>query len=362
MKPRCVAVIGILVGVCCAALGEVHVWTDTEGRAAEAEFAGLEGDTLILQKGSKTLRVPLSNFSEEDQAYAHGQAEMAKAERERMEQERAEKMQSLLGLRYNVAINERRWADWEDYYTKSICRYTMKNFFEYERSIVNVWSKGVFVSAEEAVRPSGYAPTMTTYCPDDYDGTQPYGVYLHISPGGGAINPDDGYQKMMKKYRLIYASMNGTSNDDADMRRLAITLDALAQLRKDFNVDENRVYVGGTSGGGAEATMAAFLYPDDFCGSLNSVRNFFVRSEGGLPFAKSSDITKSARKKIPFAFISGPGDPNYPYMPETEKSFLGHRFCAKFFDIPGMNHETASAETFDRVMEWIEDNNPRLQH
>ena len=42
---------------------------------------------------------------------------------------------------------------------------------------------------------------------------------------------------MMKKYRLIYASPNGTSNDDADMRRCAIALDALAQLRKTYKVE-----------------------------------------------------------------------------------------------------------------------------
>ncbi len=360
MKPRCVVAIVMLAGVCGIALAEVHVWTDTEGRTARAEFVGLEGDTLILQKGSKTIRVPLANFSEEDQAYAHEQVEKAKAEQERLAKERAEKLVSLKGYHTNVAIKERRWADWEDYYDESICGDDMKDFFEDERSIVDLKSKGVFVSVEEAVRPSGCAPTMTTYCPEDYDGTQPYGIYIHISPGGGAINPDAGYQKMMQKYHLVYASMNGTSNDDADMRRLAITLDALAQLRKDYNVDENRVYVGGTSGGGAEATMAAFLYPDDFCGSLNSVRSFSVTSSSCLPFASGSDISKSARKKLPFAFISGPGDMNYPYMPDKEQNFLDNGFKAKFFDIPGMNHETASAETFDMVMVWIEDKNPRL--
>lgn len=360
MKRWCVVAVGIVVGVCCIAVGEVRTWTDNEGRTAQAEFVGLDGDTLMLRKGSSTMRVPLSAFSEGDQQYVREQVEKSKEDEQRKARENAEKTTSLKGLRYNVAIKERRWANWKDYYEKSLCGKKMMKFFEKERSIVDVEERGVFVSVQEAVRPSGYAPSMTTYCPDDYDGTKPYGVYIHISPGGGAINPDAGYQKMMKKYRLIYASPNGTSNGESDMRRLAITLDALSQLRKDYKLDENRIYVGGTSGGGAESTTAAFLYPDDFRAALNSVRSFYVTGSSCLPFADASDISKAARYHQPYAFISGPGDNNYPYMPATEQSFLDNGFRAKFFDIPGMGHDTASSETFDMVMEWVEKKNPKL--
>ena len=353
-------VAALLLGSCCIAFGEVRIWTDLEGRKAEAEFVGLEGDTLILKKGSKTIRVPLESFSAEDQEYANTADERAVAEKVRLEKERAEKMQAMLGERKNVPIVERRWADWKDYYDESLCGSAMRKFFKDERSIVDVANKGVFVSVEEAVRPEGYAPTMTVYCPKAYDGTQAYGVYIHISPNSGPINPGSDHQKMMDKHKLIYASMSGTSNDEADMRRLAITLDALAQLRADYHVDENRIYVGGTSGGGAEATMAAFLYPDDFRGSLNSVRSFAVDSVNCLPFADKSDISKAAKNKQPFAFISGPNDFNYDYMPGTEQNFLDYGFRAKFFDIPGMGHDTASASTFDTVIQWVEKNNPRL--
>ncbi len=360
MKLRNIIAIGILVGVCSLAAGEARIWTDQEGRTATAEFVGLEGETLILKKGARTIRVPLANFSAEDQEYVHTQIEKAEAERERSEKERRETIQSLLGLIHNVAIKERRWENWKDYYTESVCGEEMLDFFENERSIVDVKDKGVFVSAKDAVRPADYAPTMTTFCPEDYDGIKPYGVYIHISPGGGCIPPDNGYQEIMKKYRLIYASPNGTSNDEADMRRLAITLDALAQLRKSYEVDENRIYVGGFSGGGAEATMAAFLYPEDFRAALNSGRGFSLTANYCLPFAVRKEIRSVQKYKQPYAFISGPNDIAYNFMPNTVDNFKEHRFVAHFFDIPGMGHETAPAEAFDEVMEWVEEENPRL--
>jgi predicted esterase len=357
---RRVVGVGLVVGLCFAVFGEMHTWTSLDGKTAVAEFQALEDGTLVLQKGTKTIRVPLAQFSDEDQAYVHQLLADAKVEQEHLRQARLEKMQSLLGLNRGVEITERRWANWEDYYTESICGLKMLRFFKNERSIVDVADKGVFISVEDAVRPPDYAPTMVRYCPSDYDGEEKLGVYIHIAASKKAVSPSGGYQKMMDKYRLVYASPDGSSNAESDMRRCALALDALAQLRKDFDVDENRIYIGGTSGGGAESTFATFLYPQDFRAAFNSVRSFSLTSSSCLPFADDSDIRKAGKNQQPFAFISGPGDFNYEHMPRTEQSFRDHRFVVRFFDVPGMKHQMASPETFERVIEWVEANNPRL--
>lgn len=148
--------------------------------------------------------------------------------------------------------------------------------------------------------------------------------------------------------------------NESDMRRCALALDALTQLRKDYNVDENRVYIGGTSGGGAESTFATFLWPQDFRAAFNSVRGFELTSSSCLPFADESDMRAASKNQQPFAFVSGPQDFCYKSMPGSEQNFRDHGFVVRFFDIPGMRHETASPETFDPVMAWVEANNPRL--
>lgn len=357
---RYIVVMGVVAGFCCSALGEPRTWTNRNGKTAVAEFQALENGTLVLKKGSKTIRVPLENFSEEDQAYVRLQLEELKAGQDRLALERRDKLQTLLGLNTGVSIAERRWDDWRDYYTESLCGKKMMEFFENERSIVDERSKGVFVSAEHAVRPPDYEPVMATYCPSDYDGMEKLGVYIHISPGDDAAVLSADYQEILGKHRLVYASPKGAGNDKADMRRCALALDALAQLRKDYKIDENRIYIGGTSGGGAESTFATFLYPQDFRASLNSVRSFSLTSSGCLPFADQSDIRKASKNQQPFAFISGPDDFNYKHMPRTEQSFRDHHFVVRFFDIPGMGHENVSPETLNLVLEWVEANNPRL--
>jgi len=275
-------------------------------------------------------------------------------------QERSGTLRDLLGLRRDVSIAERRWGHWKDYYTESVCGEKMMEFFANARSIVDVPRKGVFVSVEHAVRPPDYAPTMVTYCPSDYDGKEKLGIYIHVSPGSRAISPSPGYQERMDKYRLVYASPSGSSNNESDMRRCALALDALTQLRKDYNVDENRVYTGGTSGGGAESIFATFLWPQDFRAAFNSVRGFELTSSSCLPFADESDIRTASKNQQPFTFISGPQDFCYKSMAGSEQNFRDHGFVVRFFDIPGMRHETASPESFDQVIAWVEANNPRL--
>ena len=351
----------LLILLCPAIFGETHIWTSREGKTAVAEFQALEGGTLVLKKGSKTIRVPLDGFTDGDQTYARKCAEELKAKVRRLEEERLERIGSLKGLRRSVPVTARRWEDWKDYYTESTCGRDMLDFFKNERSIVDVRNKGVFISVEDAVRPPGYAPTMAVYCPSDYDGKEKMGIYIHVSPGNNATVPNQGYRELMDKYRLVCASPNGSGNDQSDMRRCALALDTLAQLREDYAIDEDRIYIGGTSGGGAEATFATFLYPQDFRAALNSVRYFLLTSNACLPFADRSHIREASKHQQPFAFISGPDDSNYNYMPDSEQSFKDHGFVVKFFDIPGMGHETASAETFDKVMQWVEDNNPRLK-
>jgi predicted esterase len=355
MKERGLVLLG-LVGSCLCAQG--RTWTSLDGKTAEAEFQALEGATLLLVREAKTIRMPLDAFCEADQAFVRERMQELEAEHERLAQEQRERFRNLLGVRNHVPVTERRWADWQDYYTESLCGRKMIDFFKNERSIVDVPEKGVFVSPEEAVRPPGYAPTMDTYCPEDYDGNEKLGVYIHISAGDRAAGSKSGYQEMMRKHRLVYASPHGAGNKESDMRRCALALDVLAQLRREFVIDENRIYIGGTSGGGAESTFATFLYPQDFRAAFNSVRSFYVTSSTCLPFADEGDIREASKNKQPFAFISGPGDFNYKYMPKTEQNFLDHGFVARFFDVPGMKHQMASPETFDEVIRWVEANNP----
>ena len=72
------------------------------------------------------------------------------------------------------------------------------------------------------------------------------------------------------------------------------------------------------------------------------------------------DFRKASKNKQPLAFISGPKDSNYSSMPRSEDSFRENDFVVRFFDIPGMKHQMAKPETFDKLIQWVEANNPQL--
>jgi hypothetical protein len=275
------------------------------------------------------------------------------------ESERQGKLAALLGVRRNAPIAARRWERWQDYYEKSLFGKAMLHFFTKERSIVDDPKRGLFVSAEAAVRPSDYKPTMMVYCPQSYDGAMKMGVYIHIEPGNAAMTPSEGYQEVMDSARCIFASPNGVGNNQGDMRRVAVTLDALAQLRKDYTIDENRVYVGGTSGGGAESVLATICYPKDFRGCVDAVRDFTFLSQRCLPFAKPADVHKSKKYGQPLAFVTGPQDFNYPRIQRSIPDWKHKGFTVRLFDVPGMKHESAPPATLKEALKWIDANGPR---
>ena len=54
---------------------EARPWTDSAGRKVEAEYSGMQGDSVLLKLASgQTVPFPLARLSSEDQAYAKAQA------------------------------------------------------------------------------------------------------------------------------------------------------------------------------------------------------------------------------------------------------------------------------------------------
>ena len=57
-----------------AALGAPRSWTDVSGRKVEADFAGMQGDSVLLKLANgQTVPFPLARLSAEDQAFAKTQ-------------------------------------------------------------------------------------------------------------------------------------------------------------------------------------------------------------------------------------------------------------------------------------------------
>ena len=256
---------------------------------------------------------------------------------------------ALKGIRTKVPIAF-RYAPSADGYAKGPFGKALMKFYDQKVSIVDDVKKGLFQKFAEAVEWKS-DETMTVYCPQNWDGKAKLGIYLNISAGNGPIAVKKDYTEVLDSLNMLYASPSGTSNAQADMRRAALTLDTLATLRKQYPIDETRIFVGGISGGGALSTLMAVHYPE-FRASICQVRNFYLGGEFCTPYLKPADISAIARRKQAYVFVSGPGDMNYNSIKASLPAWKGYHIESAFVenDLPG--HVGASGKALKEAIDW----------
>ena len=101
------------------------------------------------------------------------------------------------------------------------------------------------------------------------------------------------------------------------------------------------------------SAMIGVNYPE-FRGVLCQVRNFIIPHTMCVPYVKQSDVSKIARRKQAWAWITGPGDSNHRAIVTCSKRFDKDGFVSKLFDIPEMKHEAASGQTLEEALIWAE--------
>jgi pimeloyl-ACP methyl ester carboxylesterase len=114
-----------------------------------------------------------------------------------------------------------------------------------------------------------YIPTQQRYrlfIPATYQANVPQPLIFFISPS----SPDEftRFDSLCRKYGVLFASPLGAGDDCVPGRRLRIALDVLEDVRQRLNVDTDRIYLAGLSGGARVASDIAFSYPEFVGGVL----------------------------------------------------------------------------------------------
>lgn len=256
------------------------------------------------------------------------------------------------GLLPSMAIDTRAFKTLHECFATSV-----------QRKVLTAYKMKKGMGALEANHPTpeqcfAYDEGQTTvvYVPASYDGTEPFGVYLHNSPGQQGIHPSKPWQDLMDKLKLIYISPNGAGNDAADLRRVILALDSLASVKHRYKINDERVYVGGLSGGGYVGMCCQMFYPEIFHGAISHAAQSYLPTAtkaghfAGLTLGDAKSGPRSQRK---WAVISGDKDKNYHEIIDTSKEWTHARFQYKFINVPGMGHQNAAAEPFEEALLWI---------
>ncbi|MCL5072407.1 MAG: hypothetical protein M1308_16180 [Actinobacteria bacterium] len=109
--------------------------------------------------------------------------------------------------------------------------------------------------------------TYSVCMPSNYDGSKRHPVLFCFDPGGNGRNAVDQFSFAAEKYGWIVIGSNDAKNGPWEP-----ILDAQKAMLKDiktrYNVDNNRFYAGGFSGGARMSYTIAYKNPMSFCGVI----------------------------------------------------------------------------------------------
>lgn len=204
--------------------------------------------------------------------------------------------------------------------------------------------------------------SFSFYVPPDYDPQgEPYGVLVWVSPfDNGTIPPE--FRSVLAERHLIWIAPHNAGNGRHLFPRTGLALDAAQNAERFYNIDPDRVFVSGLSGGGRVAAMLAVAWPDAFAGGfpiigVTTYLDVPLESRPGqlvIRFAApSSDLLERAKRQ-PLVIMTGSGDFNREECRLTAAAFQRDGFTdLHLLDIAGMGHEMPSIGDFARGLDLL---------
>jgi len=204
--------------------------------------------------------------------------------------------------------------------------------------------------------------SFSLYVPPAYDPEgEPYGVVVWVSPvEDGSIPP--AFRPVFDERHLIWIGPHNAGNQRHLFPRAGLVLDAALNVERFYNIDPDRIFVSGLSGGGRMAAMHAVAYPDVFAGGfpIIGVTTYLDVSPESSPgqrvpqFPRPSPDVLERAKRQPLVIMTGSGDFNREECRLTAAAYERDGFTdLHLFDIDGMGHEMPTAEDFGRGLDLL---------
>ena len=194
----------------------------------------------------------------------------------------------------------------------------------------------------------GYESTKQRYelfLPMRYNAKSSWPVVVFISPG----NQPSGraaFREACTSLGVIFASPYDAGNSCPGPRRVRIVLDVLDDVRRRFNTDVDRTYIGGFSGGGRIACLIAFALPEYFGGVIPVCAAGDLRGESWL--------RRRCIDRLSVALVTGERDFNRAEIERFRGPMLqdvGVR--TRWWVKTGMGHGLPDGATLVEVLKWL---------
>lgn len=197
------------------------------------------------------------------------------------------------------------------------------------------------------------------YVPKNYDGTKPFGLVAFIN-SRDAVEIPWGWDAVMSERNLIFIAAQNVGDQDAEARRVGLTVVGILKMMEDYKIDPARVYVAGHSEGGRMAARVAFQHPELIRGCMPCSGAEFYKAvkwggSGYGVFSHSPEMVGAAKRNIRFALITGETDVHRDEILDLYYGgFTKDGFQAKLFDVPNSPQGTFSANVLGHAIEFLE--------
>jgi len=208
------------------------------------------------------------------------------------------------------------------------------------------------------------------YIPPAYDGHEPWGLMVYLSPAARCEELPDGWGQVLNDDKLLLICPQQVGNGLPYDRRGGLGVVAALEMLKAYSIDPNRVYAAGFSGGARVACNLGFNQSDIFHATIQCCGADFNKAvprvavtdtdlhtnpgEYGLLNADANEL-ENAKKNVKFALITGSGDFRQHYIEDIYNGgFKAEGFNATLFNVNGMNHEPCPAPTLREALDFIE--------
>lgn len=189
------------------------------------------------------------------------------------------------------------------------------------------------------------------FVPSGYDKAKPFPLIIALHGMGGDENSyfaaygQGAFKTEAEKHGYIVACPKGRKPasmyvGDAEKD----VMDVLAEVRRAYNVDPDRIYLTGHSMGGFGTWSVAMDYPGVFAA--------LAPISGGA----NNPASMSKIAHIPQLIVHGDNDPTVPVERSRVMVEMGKKLGAeiKYIEVPGGDHGSVVAPNFPAVFEWFD--------
>ena len=216
------------------------------------------------------------------------------------------------------------------------------------------WKFGSFGFGPGSDKMENYDSTKQRYIlhvPKSYKADKTWPIVVFISPGDGPAGWTS-WKNVCEKNGVFFCSPYGAGNPTRAGKRTRIVLDMLDDVRRKYQIDPDRTYLSGLSGGGRMACAIAFALPEWFGGVIPIC--------GTNPIAGPASLRHRTQERLSVAFVTGETDFNRkeneeymaPYFKELD-------IRSKLWVVPKLGHAVPGGDTLAKVYSWLEEDLPR---